>query len=90
MSCRVKQEEILQSAETSRESLQGRVREQEVSLEQGFDALDINLQVGTAMQSLHMHLIASSYSKSIATADLCVSSGPNAGENVIGLCSLSY
>ena len=43
--CRVKQEDILQSAEASREALQGRVREQEVSLEQSFDTLDINLQV---------------------------------------------
>ena len=45
MLCRIKQEDILQSAEASRDTLQTRLREQEVSMEQSLDALENQLQV---------------------------------------------
>ena len=43
--CRIKQEDILQSAEAAKDSLQTRVREQEVLVEQGLDGLEISIQV---------------------------------------------
>lgn len=54
--CRIKQEDILQSAEASRDSLQARVRDQEVCLEQSLDALDANLQVDIGLSAQEFRL----------------------------------
>lgn len=49
MWCRIKREDILQSAEAAREGVQRRVREQELTVEQRLDVLEVELQVAAPL-----------------------------------------